>query len=134
MSTTSQSLIPAQNSFSSVILKIVIISCVAGLLFGYDSSVTNGSLIFMALPTQLNLSAFAEGLVTSSLLFGAIFGSLFAGPIADKYGRKKALILMAIISFVFRFGCVFAFTASMMISFRFILGISIGGISVIVPM
>lgn len=134
MSTTSQSLTTASNSFSSVILKIVIISCVAGLLFGYDSSVTNGSLIFMALPTQLNLSAFAEGLVTSSLLFGAIFGSLFAGPIADKYGRKKALILMAIISFIFRFGCVFAFTSSMMISFRFILGISIGGISVIVPM
>lgn len=40
MSTTSQSLTTASNSFSSVILKIVIISCVAGLLFGYDSSVT----------------------------------------------------------------------------------------------
>lgn len=123
-----------KDSSLKALRDIVFISALGGLLFGYDSSVTNGSLIFMALPNQLNLSPLDEGLVTSALLFGAIFGSLATGPIADKYGRKKCILFMASILFFFRFGCVFAVNAEMMIVFRFILGLAIGGISVAVPM
>ncbi len=113
--------------------KIAVVATLGGLLFGFDSSVTNGSLIFMARPDQLNLSALGEGLVTSALLFGAAFGSIAGGRISDNYGRKKCIVMMAAIFFLARFGCVFAPSAEVMIASRFVIGLAVGGVSVTVP-
>lgn len=122
------------KSPSLSLLTVVLISSLGGLLFGFDLGVTNGSLIFMGLPSQLNLTPMDEGLVTGSLILGAVFGSLAAGTLADKYGRRTSIIFMAAILFIFRFGCVLAINTEMMIGFRFILGLAIGGVSVVVPM
>lgn len=122
------------KSPSLSLLTVTIIASLGGLLFGFDLGVTNGSLIFMGLPGQLNLTPMDEGLVTGSLILGAVFGSLVAGSLADKYGRRTCIIFMAAILFIFRFGCVLAINTEMMIAFRFILGLAVGGISVVVPM
>lgn len=112
---------------------VAIIATLGGLLFGYDTGVVNGSLIFMSQPDQLNLSVLTQGLVTSAVLFGAAVGSIAGGRISDKYGRRKCIIIMAAIFFLSRFGCVFAPNAETMILFRFILGLAVGGVSVTVP-
>lgn len=122
------------KSPSLSLLNVALIASLGGFLFGFDLGVTNGSIIFMGLPDQLNLSPMDEGLVTGGLIFGAVFGSLVAGTIADKCGRKTSIIFMAAMLVLFRFGCVFAINTEMMIAFRFILGLAIGGISVVVPM
>ncbi|MGV3240769.1 MFS transporter, partial [Streptococcus hyovaginalis] len=90
-------------------LKIIaIISTFGGLLFGFDTGVINGALPYMARPDQLNLNAVTEGLVTSSLLFGAAFGAMFSGKLADSYGRRKVILYLAAIFLITTLGCTFA--------------------------
>lgn len=121
------------HSPKAYLRKVAAIATLGGLLFGFDTGVVNGSLPFMAQPDQLNLNAFWEGLVTSAVLFGAAVGSFTGGRLSDRYGRRKCIILMASIFFLSRFGCVFAPSAEIMVAFRFILGLAVGGVSVTVP-
>ncbi len=57
-----------QGNQMSFLRTIILVSTFGGLLFGYDTGVLNGALPYMGEPDQLNLNAFTEGLVTSSLL------------------------------------------------------------------
>ncbi|MCO7125744.1 sugar porter family MFS transporter [Sporolactobacillus shoreicorticis] len=115
-------------------LKIItLVSTFGGLLFGYDTGVINGALPFMARPDQLNLTSFTEGLVASSLLLGAAFGAVFSGRLADHKGRKKVIKYLSIVFFITTLGCTFAPNAAVMVFFRFLLGIAVGGASVTVP-
>ena len=113
--------------------KISIISTFGALLFGYDTGVLNGALTYMKRPDQLNLSPAAEGLVTSSLLFGAALGSMIGGRLSDKYGRKTIIRLLAIVFFISTIGCSVSPNSNIMIACRFVLGLAVGGASVIVP-
>ncbi|WP_270566076.1 sugar porter family MFS transporter [Clostridium beijerinckii] len=113
--------------------KIQIISTFGGLLFGYDTGVFNGALSFMKRPDQLDLTPMNEGLVTSILTLGAAFGAVIGGRLSDKYGRKKIIRMLAIIFFFATITCSIAPNANIMIVSRFVLGLAVGGASVIVP-
>lgn len=82
---------------------------------------------------QLNLTPFTEGLVTSSLLFGAAFGAMFGGRLSDHHGRRKNILYLAILFIFATLGCTFAPSVELMVTFRFILGLAVGGASVTVP-
>lgn len=113
--------------------KISFISTFGGLLFGYDTGVINGALPYMARPDQLNLSPFTEGLVASSLLLGAAFGAVFGGRLSDHQGRRKNILYLAALFFFATLGCTFAPNVELMVAFRFLLGLAVGGASVTVP-
>ena len=112
---------------------VMLISTIGGLLFGYDTGVINGALAFISMPDQLNLSPAMEGLVTSALLIGAAIGAFLSGRIADKAGRRKILLYLAVILFFASSGCALSFHVDTLIIFRFILGLAVGGASVTVP-
>lgn len=115
------------------LMKITMAATFGGLLFGYDTGVINGALPFMSQPDQLNLNVYTEGVVVSSLLFGAALGSVAGGRLADKIGRRKNILCLAFIFFIAALGCTFAPNANIMILFRFMLGVAVGGASVTVP-
>ncbi|WP_100487992.1 sugar porter family MFS transporter [Sporolactobacillus pectinivorans] len=124
---------PNSNKHKRFLKLIALVSTFGGLLFGYDTGVINGALPFMSRPDQLNLNAFTEGLVASSLLFGAAFGAVFSGKLADMKGRRKVIMYLAIIFLATTLGCSLAPNAELMIFFRFLLGLAVGGASVTVP-
>src|SRR5699024_7223736 len=121
------------SGYKRNLMMITIISTFGGLLFGYDTGVINGALPFMSEPDQLNLTAFTEGLVASSLLLGAAIGAVVGGSLSDKLGRRKYILYLSVLFFVTAVGCALAINVPMMVVFRFFLGVAVGGASVTVP-
>ncbi|MFM9272373.1 sugar porter family MFS transporter [Pseudarthrobacter sp. NKDBFgelt] len=102
-----------------------------GLLFGYDTGVINGALRPMT--SELGLTPLTEGIVTSSLLFGAAAGAIGGGKLSDVWGRRKTIILLAVMFLLGTLACVFAPTFEVMVLGRVILGLAVGGASTVVP-
>ena len=110
---------------------IAVIATLGGLLFGYDTGVISGALLFMG--TELHLTPFTTGLVTSSLLFGAAFGALLSGHFAAAAGRRKIIVILAVIFAAGALGTALAPNVEWMIFFRLVLGVAVGGASATVP-
>ncbi|ORM71756.1 sugar porter family MFS transporter [Pantoea rwandensis] len=111
--------------------RITLVSTIGGLCFGYDTGVISGALLFMT--KDLGLSPTSEGIITSSLLFGAAFGSLFGGLLSDRQGRRKNLLWVAIIFIFGALATAVAWDITSMLAARFILGLAVGCASVTVP-
>ncbi|WP_214369839.1 sugar porter family MFS transporter [Pseudonocardia sp. H11422] len=120
----------AHNRF---LIKLTIISTLGGLLFGYDTGVISGALLYMK--TDLSLTPFTEALVVSSLLFpGAALGALLGGKLADALGRKGSLLVCAGLFFFGALICAIAPNVPIMTMGRIILGFGVGAAAATVPL
>ena len=116
---------------------IVVVAAIGGFLFGFDSGVISGA--EKAIQSEFGLSAFWHGLIISGALIGTVVGVFTAGRPSDRWGRKPTLWLMAVLFLVSAVGCAFtpfdaAWGPHLLGWFRFIGGLAIGGVSVVVPL
>lgn len=108
------------------------VAAIGGLLFGYDTGVISGAILFIQ--KQYALSATMEEVVVSSVLVGAIIGAVIGGALTDHYGRRKMIILAGIIFTISALGTAFSPSVNWLIAGRLISGIGIGIASFISPM
>ncbi len=116
--------------------RVVFVATLGALAFGFDTGVISGAIPFLQLPTVkggLALSADQVATVTSSLVLGAAFGGILSGNMADRGGRKKTLLVLSLLFILGALGTSLAPTATVMVVFRFILGLAVGGASATVP-
>jgi len=109
------------------------ITALGGLLFGYDTGVVSGALLFVKKDFG-GLSNFQQELVTSLLLVGAVLGALVAGRVADRIGRKPAVLITAVVFVVGVLLAAFTPTYPMLLVARIIIGLAVGSASMIVPL
>ncbi|HZK62952.1 MAG TPA: sugar porter family MFS transporter, partial [Puia sp.] len=103
-----------------------------GFLFGFDTAVISGSIGFLR--DKFHLSASMEGWLMSSALVGCVLGAAIAGYFADKYGRKKILLLSAVLFVVSALGCAVAETPSFLVLARIFGGVGVGFAAMVAPM
>ena len=116
----------------SFLTRLTIISTLGGLLFGYDTGVISGALLYLR--SDLSLSVSQEATVVSVLLFpGAALGALFAGRIADQLGRRKSLLICGVIFLLGALACALAPSYGVMVAARILLGLGVGAAAVICP-
>jgi MFS transporter, SP family, xylose:H+ symportor len=114
------------------IVGISFISALGGYLFGFDFAVISGALPFLR--SEFALNAWWEGFLTGSLALGCIVGCLWAGSLADKYGRKPGLVLAASIFALSSLGMAFSQSLTTFVLMRFAAGIGVGMASMLSPM
>ena len=119
-----------QNSW--YIYKATLVAAVGGLLFGYDTAVIAGAIGFMK--TFYSLSDAMTGWVASCALLGCVVGAMYAGKLSDNIGRKKVLMLAALLFAVSSLGTAFAPNLNFFVAFRIVGGMGIGIASVLSPM
>jgi len=126
---TNQESVTFNNTY---ILGISFISALGGYLFGFDFAVIAGALPFLR--PEFALNAWWEGFLTGSLALGCIVGCLWAGGLADRYGRKPGLMLAALIFALSSLGMAFSSGLTIFVVMRFAAGIGVGMASMLSPL
>lgn len=113
------------------IIRWAVVIAVGGFLFGFDTGVVSGALLYIR--DEFGLNAFEQGSVVSVLLVGAVVGATATGRMADRLGRRWSL---GIIGAVFLVGTAMVCLANgywTILAGRVVLGLSVGGASALVP-
>ena len=105
-----------------------------GILFGYDIGVMTGALPFLEKDWNLT-NALIVGCITSAVMFGAIFGGAVAGQLSDRFGRRKMILVSAVVFAVFAILSMVAPNKGSiyLIVVRTLLGLAVGAASALVP-
>ena len=120
------------NTLSKYVIIISIIAAIGGLLFGYDTAVIAGAI--GSIQTIFDLSPALTGWAASSAIWGCMIGVIFAGFLSDKFGRKKVLILSAILFFISAVGSSIPNNLTQFVLARLIGGVGVGIASMLSPM
>ena len=107
-------------------------AALAGLLFGLDIGVISGALPFVK--NAFKLSVEAEGTVVSALLWGAVIGTLISGMLSSKLGRRKTILVSAVIFVIGSILCSISPSEHLLIAARLFLGIAVGVASFTAPL
>lgn len=111
---------------------ITAVAALGGFLFGYDTAVIAGAIGF--LETKFELTPAMTGWAASSAIWGCVIGSMCAGYMSDKYGRKKTLIITAVLFAVSSIGSAIAMDLTQFVLSRILGGIGIGAASMLSPL
>ena len=111
---------------------VALIAALGGFLFGYDTGVISGALLFIK--GDLHASQFEQQAIVGALLLGAVLGAICSGYLADAVSRRWTKVISGAIYALAALGCAFSQTADQLIAARFILGISVGTASFVSPM
>ena len=126
------------------LLMVCLVAALGGLLFGYDTAVVSGAIGFLV--ERFGFSPAWEGWAASCALVGCIIGVIVAGPLSDRLGRKKTLIVAAVLFFVSALGSAIPEMGTLgaagmdrwlrhsFVVFRIIGGIGVGAASITSPM
>ena len=108
------------------------VAALGGFLFGFDTAVISGTI--NALREKFQLDSVMEGALVSSALVGCIFGAILAGTMSDQLGRKKVLIISAMLFFISAIGSAVPNSVSVLMIARVVGGLGVGMASMLSPL
>jgi SP family sugar porter-like MFS transporter len=114
------------------IVRLAVTAALGGLLFGYDIAVISGTIPFIT--KVFSLTDWWKGFVVSGLYIGCMIGAAMAGRMSDTYGRKKMLIVSAVLFAISSVGSGLANNLFSFFTFRLIGGLGVGAAAMLSPM
>ena len=121
-----------QHKLPKILWFACAVAALGGFLFGFDMAVVSG--ILPLVTVQFSLSALHQGWFVSSALVGCILGVAMSGEIGDRYGRRPALMLAAVLFLVSALGCGLMPTFQSIVMARILGGVGVGIASSMVPL
>jgi sugar porter (SP) family MFS transporter len=115
------------------LLGVATIAAIGGFLFGYDTGVIGGAMLFMQKDLKLH-SHGQQQLVVAILLLGAIAGAFVSGWLADKISRRRTKMISGTVYVIGGLACAFSQNYTEILASRFVLGLSVGTASFVSPM
>lgn len=112
---------------------VCLVSAGGGFLFGFDTSVISGVIGFISGPRVYNLDEVSQGWTVSCIIIGCMLGCIIAGPASSRLGRKKVLVMTALIFLVSSLGCALTSHYPAFVTYRIIAGIAVGAASMLTP-
>src|SRR4051795_2690962 len=82
-----------RSGVEGYVRRITIVAALGGFLFGYDTGVISGALLYIK--PDFHLGNFGQQAVVASLLLGAVVGALCSGRLTDGLGRRVTLLIAA---------------------------------------
>ena len=125
-----KAVVSGRNRF---LVRIAAIAALGGFLFGYDTGVVGGALLYIKHDLHAT-SSFDQQAIVSSLLVGAVLGALAAGRLAGLLGRRRTLIAAGWIYVVGGLGAALSQDVWQLIGARLVVGLAVGAASFIAPM
>jgi sugar porter (SP) family MFS transporter len=114
------------------VLSVTLVAAIGGLIFGFDTAIVAGATRYMK--EQFSLNSLQEGWAVAVVLIGCMFGAGLAGPISDRIGRRRFMLISAVLFLVSAVGCALPRTITEFMVFRFIGGLGIGSAAVLSPL
>lgn len=114
------------------VLFLSFVAALGGILFGYDTAVISGTTVEVA--RVFSLDEISKGWYVGCALLGSIAGVSVAGVLADSVGRKRTLLVAAVLFTVSAVGCCLCGCFSGLVIYRIIGGVGVGIVSIVSPM
>ncbi len=125
--------IPKDSGYKlGYIIFVMIFAGIGGALYGYDLGVINGVLLFIT--KDIPMDASQIGWVVASMLIASVPAIFITGKLADWFGRKKMLIVSAVVFLISVWMLVEANTYHMVLYSRWLQGLAVGVIIIVVPL
>ncbi len=118
---------------SAYLILVCLVGAAGGFLFGFDTSVISGVIEYISSPKVYNLDQISKGWTVSCIIIGCMIGCVFAGPLSSRFGRRKTLILTALIFLISSLGCALTNHYAAFIVYRIIAGTAVGAASMLAP-
>jgi SP family galactose:H+ symporter-like MFS transporter len=128
---TTKSAVRADHS-SGFVYVAAAISALGGMLFGYDTGVISGAILFIS--KDFSLTQLQVEIVVSCVLIGALIGAMTGGILADRFGRRRVIIATATLFVVGAIVTALSPTFTLLIAGRIIVGAAIGVASFTTPL
>ena len=114
------------------VVSVTLVAAIGGLIFGFDTAIVAGATRYMK--EQFSLNSLQEGWAVAVVLIGCMFGAGLAGPISDRIGRRRFMLISAALFLVSAAGCALPRTIAEFVVFRFVGGLGIGSAAVLSPL
>ena len=121
-----------RSTGNGLLVRVSVIAAIGGLLFGYDTGVISGALLYIR--DDLHANKFEQQAIVAVLLLGAMVGAAVSGYLADRISRKWTKVISGGVYFFAAIGCALSVNAEMLIGFRFVLGLAVGTASFVSPL
>jgi sugar porter (SP) family MFS transporter len=121
-----------QSKNMQYVFFLSVVAALGGFLFGYDTAVISGTISLVT--PQFGLTTLQSGWYVGCALVGSITGVIFSGALSDRLGRKKTMILAAVLFSASAIGCAVAADFDQLVIFRILGGIGIGIVSIVCPL